>query len=242
MPRHFPSPGSTCCWTTTSNNCQQKTPDTFGRASHLFVLVSTIELRVARTGCRAVVLGVDEYRSPLYDALAAKGATALIARFGVGHDGVDKGLARKKGIAVANTPGVLDQSVAELTFWLLGAVLRSLCALDKAMKEGGFQRPQRGWNSPDAACCCWVLAVSAVGWRASRPMASGCGWLRRAGATWMRSHGMRCARVKRSCVNTAWSLTRQIRRQNFQRRMWSAFTWCPMRKPGAMSIKTVHPG
>ena len=42
--------------------------------------------------CRAVIVGVDRYAGPLYEALgkAGKEAGAIIARFGVGHGGIDK--------------------------------------------------------------------------------------------------------------------------------------------------------
>lgn len=70
-----------------------------------------------------VIIGVDKYRSALYDSLPSGG---MIARFGVGHDGVDKALAAKKGLLCSNTPGVLDQSVAECAVGLMLAAAREL--------------------------------------------------------------------------------------------------------------------
>ena len=89
---------------------------------------------------RAVIVGVETYRGPLYEALGNLGAEnqAIIARFGVGHDSIDKNLARQHGIVVTNTPGALDQSVAEHTIWLLGSVARSIPLAVANMKAGNF--------------------------------------------------------------------------------------------------------
>lgn len=75
---------------------------------------------VRARGARAVIVGVEPYRGPLYEAIAG----GLIARFGVGHDNINKALARQHNIIVTNTPGALDDSVAELAVWLMGAVAR----------------------------------------------------------------------------------------------------------------------
>lgn len=87
---------------------------------------------------RAVIVGVNHYRGPLYEALGevAAGRGAIIARFGVGHDGIDKTLAARHGIVVTNTPGVLEFSVAELTMWLLGSLARHLGAAQTCIHSG----------------------------------------------------------------------------------------------------------
>jgi lactate dehydrogenase-like 2-hydroxyacid dehydrogenase len=93
---------------------------------------------VAGERARAVIVGVERYVGPLYEALGATGG-ALIARFGVGHDSVDKVLAREKGILVCNTPGALDLSVAEHVMWLLGSLARGVTAAEASMRKGGFE-------------------------------------------------------------------------------------------------------
>ncbi len=92
---------------------------------------------VAARGARVVVVGVATYRGPLYEALAANGG-GLIARFGVGHDGIDKSQARAHGIVVTNTPGALDASVAEHAIWLMGALARRVAELHRKVVDGGF--------------------------------------------------------------------------------------------------------
>jgi len=96
---------------------------------------------VRKQRASAVIVGVEPYRGPLYEALAetaGKGANALIARFGVGFDSIDLSQARTHGLFVTNTPGVLDQSVAEHTLWLIGALARHVAAGDAAMRRDEF--------------------------------------------------------------------------------------------------------
>lgn len=70
-----------------------------------------------------VIVGVTKYTGELYSALPQGG---LIVRFGVGHDGINKQLAANLGIYCANTPGVLDDSVAEYTIGLMLDVARHI--------------------------------------------------------------------------------------------------------------------
>jgi phosphoglycerate dehydrogenase-like enzyme len=78
----------------------------------------------------SVVVGPRTYRGPVYEALPAGG---VIARFGVGHDGIDKTRATAAGLFCTNTPGVLNQSVAEHTMLLVSAAARSLIAVSTNM-------------------------------------------------------------------------------------------------------------
>jgi lactate dehydrogenase-like 2-hydroxyacid dehydrogenase len=91
-------------------------------------------------GVRAVIIGHNRYEGPLYTALGRTGADsgALLARFGVGHDGLDKAQTRTHGIAVTNTPGTLDASVAEHVFWLLGCLVKQVARLDTQFRAGQF--------------------------------------------------------------------------------------------------------
>jgi len=60
----------------------------------------------------------------------------IVSSFGVGYDNVDAGEAAKRNIIVTNTPGVLDDEVADLTLGLLLATLRKIPQADRYLREG----------------------------------------------------------------------------------------------------------
>lgn len=115
--------------------------------SHKIVCAAPDEETLAKAvlahHCRAVIVGIDPYRRPLYEALRQTGGErgALIARFGVGHDNIDKPLARQHGILLTNTPGALDASVAEHAFWLIGELARRLSRAEARLRAGDFSAP-----------------------------------------------------------------------------------------------------
>ena len=84
---------------------------------------------------RHVIVGLRSYSGALYDALETGG---VIARFGVGHDGIDKERATEAGLLCTNTPGVLNQSVAEHTMLLIGAAARKLTAASASMARNAW--------------------------------------------------------------------------------------------------------
>lgn len=60
----------------------------------------------------------------------------VIATCGVGYDGIPLDLCRSRGIAVSNTPGVLNDAVCELAIGLLLSLLRRLPHAHEFAKEG----------------------------------------------------------------------------------------------------------
>ena len=137
--------------------CVLVTDKEFSKAKVFFESTGMFKVKIAPTneqaladavianGCRAVIVGVSKYTGQLYEALGktSNGRGAIIVRYGVGHDGVDKKLARKHHIVVTNTHGVLDQSVAEHAIWLMGAMARKIVKTDAKMRAGEFD-PQMG--------------------------------------------------------------------------------------------------
>jgi glyoxylate reductase len=73
-----------------------------------------------------------------FDALPA---LRLVANFSVGYDRIDVEEARRRGIAVSNTPGVLDAATADLAFALILAARRRVVEGDAAIRTGGWQPP-----------------------------------------------------------------------------------------------------
>lgn len=62
----------------------------------------------------------------------------LVANFGVGYDRVDLDACGARGIAVTNTPGVLDAATADLTFALILAARRRVVEGDRLVRAGGW--------------------------------------------------------------------------------------------------------
>ncbi len=109
-----------------------------------------------------VIIGVEPYREALYAALPPGG---VIARFGVGMDGVDQGKAAAHGLVCTNTPGALDDSVAEFTIGLLLAAARHLAAATAEMKGGGW-RPHIGCELRNRTLA--IVGCGAIGRRVAR--------------------------------------------------------------------------
>ncbi len=65
----------------------------------------------------------------------------LIANYGVGFDHIDCALAAERGIWVTNTPGILDNAVADLTWGLILAASRRMIESDQTLRREGFT----GW-------------------------------------------------------------------------------------------------
>lgn len=60
----------------------------------------------------------------------------LVASFGVGYDHIDAAWAGQHGIVVTNTPGVLDEDVADIAMALTIAAVRRLPQAERYLREG----------------------------------------------------------------------------------------------------------
>src|SRR3954452_13958373 len=99
------------------------------------VIARSGEADLARTiterGARHAVVGGTVYKDALDAALPSGG---VLARYGVGYDGIDTARATEAGLLCTNTPRVLHQSVAELTLLLILAAARHLEEVSTAMR------------------------------------------------------------------------------------------------------------
>lgn len=73
---------------------------------------------------------------------AAKGRCKIIAACTVGYDNIDIATARRLGIPVTNTPDVLTEATADLTWALLLAAARRIGEAERLLRTGSWQ----GWN------------------------------------------------------------------------------------------------
>ena len=72
----------------------------------------------------------------------AGGRLKIIANYAVGYDNIDVDYATQKGIMVTNTPGVLTDATAELTWALILGCARRITEGDRFTREGKFI----GWS------------------------------------------------------------------------------------------------
>jgi glyoxylate reductase len=66
----------------------------------------------------------------------------IVANVAVGYDNVDLPACTRRGVAVSNTPGVLDETTADLAWTLILAVARRLIEGDAFARSGQWH----GWN------------------------------------------------------------------------------------------------
>lgn len=95
------------------------------------------ELTPLLNSAHAVVADLDHFTA---DVIRAAPKLKLIARWGVGCDAIDLDAANDRGVMVANTPGVLEETVADMTFALLLGATRGLATGHESMRAGDWSR------------------------------------------------------------------------------------------------------
>ena len=90
------------------------------------------ELTAPRPDVEALVLANEPVPLDLLPRLR------LVANFGVGYDRLGVEELRGRGIAVTNTPGVLDAATADLTFALILSTRRRVVEGDRCVRDGGW--------------------------------------------------------------------------------------------------------
>lgn len=117
------------------------------------------ELLAALPGIDATVAGVDKYSSAVLASPEAA-SLKLISRWGVGFDSIDLPAATAQGVVVANTPGLLDEAVADCAFALL-------CSLARRLPEGAdiMQRGEWGmvWGTDIAGKTLGIIGCGRIG-------------------------------------------------------------------------------
>jgi len=76
------------------------------------------------------------------EVIYAEPKLKMIASYAVGYDNIDISAATERGIPVSNTPGVLTETTAELTWALLFSVARRIVEGDTFTRDGKF----KGWE------------------------------------------------------------------------------------------------
>jgi glyoxylate reductase len=89
-----------------------------------------------------VCLLTDRIDAPVLEAGAADGRLRVVANVAVGYDNIDVITAGALGIAVCNTPGVLDETTADLAFLLILAAARLAHDAEAELRGGRWA----GWG------------------------------------------------------------------------------------------------
>jgi len=97
------------------------------------------------------VRGVDALVSLLTDRvdcnlLSSAPRLRIVSQYAVGFDNVDVDCATRLGVYVTNTPGVLTEATAELTWALILAVARRIVEADVFVRRGGWYETKTAWH------------------------------------------------------------------------------------------------
>ena len=96
------------------------------------------ELLEAASGAEGVLSTVTEKIDGEFMDAAGEGLK-VIANLAVGYDNVDVEAATERGIVVTNTPGVLDETTADVAFMLLLAAARRLGESERTLRAGKWE-------------------------------------------------------------------------------------------------------
>ena len=83
------------------------------------------------TECEGMLTEIDDILDQ--EVLRASTTLRVVANRAVGMDNVDVGEATRRGIAVANTPGVLQEACADFAFALILAAARNVAFADRQL-------------------------------------------------------------------------------------------------------------
>ena len=124
---------------------------------------------IARIGptCRFAVAAGSA--GPLTDArLARLPSLQIVANFGVGCDSIDVAACARRGIIVTNTPGVLDDEVADTTIGLLLSTIRRLPMLDGFVRSGGWASAKAPWTATLVGKRVGIVGMGRIGQAVAR--------------------------------------------------------------------------
>ncbi|MFD2648553.1 2-hydroxyacid dehydrogenase [Devosia albogilva] len=87
----------------------------------------------------------------------------IIANFGVGYDSIDTKAARERNIRVTNTPGVLDDAVAEIAMALMIGLSRQLPQADRFTREGRWEQGNYPFTTELRGKTVGILGLGRIG-------------------------------------------------------------------------------
>lgn len=103
---------------------------------------------LTKTELKKFVKGADAILCMLFDEINASVVKAagtqlrVVANYAVGYNNIDVRVVRAMGVKVGNTPGVLNNSVADMTWALIHAITRRIVEADEYVRQGKY----KGWG------------------------------------------------------------------------------------------------
>lgn len=96
------------------------------------------ELGKRAVGCAGIVACLTEKIDAAF--LDACPSIKVVSNIAVGYNNIDVAVASKRGVMVTNTPGVLDDTTADLTFALLMAAARRITETERRLRNGEWKK------------------------------------------------------------------------------------------------------
>ncbi len=101
-------------------------------------IFSPEELRTRAKGCAGVIACLTEkIDAAFFDACPT---VKVVSNIAVGYNNIDVNEASKRSVMVTNTPGVLDDTTADLTFALLMAAARRITETERRLRDGEWKK------------------------------------------------------------------------------------------------------
>ena len=88
-------------------------------------------------GCRGIL---SQVMDPIRETVLSTPGLAIVANVAVGYDNIDVPAVRSRGVVVTNTPDVLTEATAELTWALILGIARRVTEGDRLIRAGAWNR------------------------------------------------------------------------------------------------------
>lgn len=106
------------------------------------------------------------------ELIARLPALEIISIFGVGYDGVDLQAAKARGIAVTNTPDILNDDVADLALALMLGIARQLVPADRHVRSGAWSQGPLELGRKMSGARLGLVGMGRIGQRIARRAAA----------------------------------------------------------------------
>ena len=101
-------------------------------------IMSAEQLRNRAQGCAGVICCLTEKIDAAF--LDACPTVKVVSNIAVGYNNIDVVEAKKRGVKATNTPGVLDDTTADLTFALLMSAARRITETEGRLRRGEWKK------------------------------------------------------------------------------------------------------